>query len=38
MLLTLLREIEDQTTNHAEIRSLIIEAAVAVLRHEKHRE
>ena len=51
MLLTLLREIEDQTTklgsclergdtdqaltHHAEIRSLIIEVAVAVLRHEK---
>ena len=53
MLLTLLREIEDQTTklgsclergdtdqaltHHAEIRSLIIEVAVAVLRHEGHR-
>jgi hypothetical protein len=51
MLLTLLREIEDETTklgsclergdtdqalaHHAELRSLIIEAAVAVLRHEE---
>ena len=51
MLLTLLREIEDQTTklgwclkrgnteqafiHHAEIRSLVIEAAVTVLRQEE---
>jgi len=51
MLLTLLREIEDQTiklgwclehgdtgqalAHHAEIRTLLIEAAVAVLRYEK---
>jgi hypothetical protein len=53
MLLTLLREIEDQTvklgsclergdhsqalTHHAEIRALIIEAAVVVLRNEDSR-